>query len=139
MKCANTRISVTSVDQNVSIIFVNNTVWHRQLFMKTWYSSKSFSILTIFLVWFLELNFPNTPGDKMHQYPQVVYYFLIHLAWSKVLVPTLLIFVVTTVVVNKLLVSGILLSTSQIFVFKTVAVTKPLASFFFNQHFHFFL
>ena len=48
-----------SADQNVSIHFVDNlynvrirVVWHRILYMKTWYSSKSFWILTIFLVCF---------------------------------------------------------------------------------------
>ena len=43
--------------QNVLILFVNNTyignirtVWHRKLYMKTWYSSKSLWIFSIFLV-----------------------------------------------------------------------------------------
>ena len=50
-KCTNTH--------NVSIIFVNNTFiwntrtfWHRKLYMKTCYNSKSLWILTILLVWF---------------------------------------------------------------------------------------
>ena len=54
-------ILVTSRDQSVSIVFVNNTyignirkVCHRKLYMKTWYSSKSLWILTcsIFFAWF---------------------------------------------------------------------------------------
>ena len=46
--------------------------------------------------------------------------------------------VLRTVVVTKLLVSGILFSTSLIFIFKTVVVTKPVASRIFYQHLHFF-
>ena len=47
-KRANTYISLTSLDQNVSIIFVNKIyigniwiVWHRKLFMKTLYQNQN--------------------------------------------------------------------------------------------------
>ena len=46
------RIPLLPPDQNVSILFVNNiyignirTVWHRKIYMKIWYSSKSLRIL----------------------------------------------------------------------------------------------
>ena len=49
-------ILVTSRDQSVSIVFVNNTYignirkfCHRKLYTKTWYSSKSLWILTFFI------------------------------------------------------------------------------------------
>ena len=51
------RILLISLDQNVSIVFVNNiyignirAFWHRKLYIKTYYSSKSLWILIIFLV-----------------------------------------------------------------------------------------
>ena len=51
------RIMSIPPGQNVLILFVNNTyignirtVWHRKLYMKTWYSSKSLWIFSIFLV-----------------------------------------------------------------------------------------
>ena len=45
------------------------TVWHRKLYMKTWYSSKSVWISSVFLVWLF--------GAKIFQYPPIVcYYFL---------------------------------------------------------------
>ena len=57
---ANTWISMTSLDQNVSIIFMNNvdlkiflTIWQKKLHMEICYISKSSWVLTIFLVWFL--------------------------------------------------------------------------------------
>ena len=48
-KYASTRILATYLEQNVSIVFVNNvyignirTVWHRRLYMRTRHSSNSF-------------------------------------------------------------------------------------------------
>ena len=50
-KCANTRISMASLDQTVSISFVNNiylkifkTIWHKKVCVKICYNSKSFWI-----------------------------------------------------------------------------------------------
>ena len=75
-------ILVTSPNQNVSILFVNNiyignisTFWHRKLYLKTCYSSKYLSIIAIFLYYFLIPKCVNTPKSKnvpdrrMCQYP----------------------------------------------------------------------
>ena len=57
-KCVKMCCKKISLVQDVSIIFVNNiwntgTVWHRKLYLKTWYSSKYLGIVTIFVVWYL--------------------------------------------------------------------------------------
>ena len=73
-------ILLISVDQNVSILFVNDiytgnirTFWHRKLYMKPCYCSKSLWILTIFLVWFLSQNLLISPSSKI-SLGAVVYY-----------------------------------------------------------------
>ena len=61
-------------DQKVLTIFVRNmydgnigTFWHRKLYMKIWYSSKSLWIMLIFLVWVF--------GHWLSQYLQYKYYW----------------------------------------------------------------
>ena len=67
-------------DQNLSIpldqmhrFFVSNicngnisALWDRKSCTKSWYSSKSLRILSVFLVWFF--------GPKMFRYNQIIYY-----------------------------------------------------------------
>ena len=70
--------------QLFQLFFVNminnvniKTVWHRKLYMKNWYSSKSFWIVTFFFVLFLNSKCFNTtrskyvPGGKMFQYSKL--------------------------------------------------------------------
>ena len=46
------------------VIYIYNeniqTFWHRKLCVKTWYSSKSLLIFSIFLVWFFDSKYCNT-------------------------------------------------------------------------------
>lgn len=69
------------LDHNVLILFVSNTYngnilafWARKLCMKTWYSSKIFMNLSIFLVWFF--------SPKLSQYLQSIYYYCDHQNWQ---------------------------------------------------------
>ena len=71
-------ILLISLDQNVSILLVNNiyienirVFWHRKLYIKNWYSSKSLWIQIFFLFWFFVPKYcttpksENIPGSKM--------------------------------------------------------------------------
>ena len=53
---------------------------------------------------------------------------VIYLSWLEILILTSLVYIFKTVVVTKLLVSGILFSIFLNFVFKTAGVTKPFVS-----------
>ena len=70
LQCTNARISVTSLEQNIWIIFGNNiyignirTVCYNKSYIKTFYSSKSLWILNFCSAWFLRIP----PNPKIHQ------------------------------------------------------------------------
>ena len=72
--CVNTRIAMTSLDQNVSVIFMSNIylkifkrIYHKKLYATICCDSISLWILTNFLAWFFGSNVPISPSPKIPQ------------------------------------------------------------------------
>ena len=107
-KCANTRIPVTSLGQNISIIFVNNInirnirkFQHKKLYIKIEF--KIFMNLNnVFCLIFEPKRF-NTPrpkyvpGGRMFQYAQIVYHYPLIKSWFNVPTTQMSIFILSIV------------------------------------------